>query len=365
VPEKPVVIIVDAAISFTGAIKAACREAAILNDVATFILVLPIDSGIKDDEVPEFDRIIRLPLAQLRRSARSLLGYAPGLLRAGLQLRRLARETRCERLQINDFFILEGAVARLLGYRGTILTWIRIDPRRFGTLGRTWLAIARRTSQHLIAVSEFIARRVAADDVRIVYDPFPSLGCGDVDGDSYRLIFVGNYIDGKGQDHAIQAFSLIAARHSHAELHFYGGDMGLAKNQFYRNRLQDMASTADGGDRIYFHGFVQDVREAFHGARALLNFSSSESFSLTCQEASAYGLPVVATRCGGPEEIIEDGRTGFLVPVGDIQAMADRMDTILADSDLARRMGRSGAALVRTRFAVEPFRDELKKLLRL
>jgi glycosyltransferase involved in cell wall biosynthesis len=70
---------------------------------------------------------------------------------------------------------------------------------------------------------------------------------------------------------------------------------------------------------------------------------------------------VVATRSGGPEEIIEDGVTGYLVDVGDVNAMAARMDKLLSDPRMARTMGLAGAELVRKRFPVEDYSKEIRR----
>jgi glycosyltransferase involved in cell wall biosynthesis len=70
---------------------------------------------------------------------------------------------------------------------------------------------------------------------------------------------------------------------------------------------------------------------------------------LTVVEAMARGLPVVATRCGGPEETISDGETGFLVDIADVQTMADRA-AILLDGGAAVSAMIERARTLATRF---------------
>jgi glycosyltransferase involved in cell wall biosynthesis len=94
-----------------------------------------------------------------------------------------------------------------------------------------------------------------------------------------------------------------------------------------------------------------------------LTLSHSESFSFTCQEASAQGVAVIATRCGGPEEIVEDGVTGFLVDIDDDAAIADRMARLLSDPGLAAAMGGRGAALMAARFSAAPWRERMLEVL--
>ncbi|HYY88906.1 MAG TPA: glycosyltransferase, partial [Chloroflexota bacterium] len=76
----------------------------------------------------------------------------------------------------------------------------------------------------------------------------------------------------------------------------------------------------------------------------------SELLGLAVLEAMASGTPVVASRLGGLPEVVEDGTTGFLVPPGDTAALRDRLDQVLRDPGLARRLGRRGRELVCERF---------------
>ena len=70
--------------------------------------------------------------------------------------------------------------------------------------------------------------------------------------------------------------------------------------------------------------------------------SHYESFGMVALEAMACGSPVVASRVGGLTTTVRDGVTGFLVPEGDVAALAGRLDTLLGDPDLRWRLGREG-----------------------
>ena len=97
-------------------------------------------------------------------------------------------------------------------------------------------------------------------------------------------------------------------------------------------------------------------------AFAALNCSESESFSITCLDGSAAGLPVIATKCGGPEEIVVDGKTGFLVPVGDSKAVAERIAWLIDRPEKAAAMGLAGRARVAERFSPERARAAMSEL---
>lgn len=92
-------------------------------------------------------------------------------------------------------------------------------------------------------------------------------------------------------------------------------------------------------DCLDFTGYRSDVGRIMGGLDVFVLTSRSEGFSLTTVEAMASGLPVVATRCGGPEEIIEQDRTGVLVNVGQLDEMARAVEEVRASPALGRRLG--------------------------
>jgi glycosyltransferase involved in cell wall biosynthesis len=141
--------------------------------------------------------------------------------------------------------------------------------------------------------------------------------------------------------------------------------MGLARNRVYRAHLETLAEAGAGRGRIHLGGFIENPSALYKDAFAALNFSHSESFSLTCLEACAHGLALVATRCGGPEEIVQDGVTGFLVPVADVDAMAARMIELVEQPARTATMGEAGRRLVRERFGAERFESQLLKIFAL
>jgi glycosyltransferase involved in cell wall biosynthesis len=79
----------------------------------------------------------------------------------------------------------------------------------------------------------------------------------------------------------------------------------------------------------------------------------TELLGLSVLEAMASGTPVVASRTGGLPEVVRDGETGFLVTPGDVAELRDRIDRLLRDPALARRMGRAARELVLDRFTWE------------
>ena len=87
-------------------------------------------------------------------------------------------------------------------------------------------------------------------------------------------------------------------------------------------------------DRIQFIGVVDEIEPVVKTADLLLLPSETESFGLVALEAMAAGVPVIATNVGGLPEVVEDGKTGFLDPVGDVDAMANHAIALLSDREM-------------------------------
>lgn len=103
-------------------------------------------------------------------------------------------------------------------------------------------------------------------------------------------------------------------------------------------------------DRVKFLGFRLDMPELYAVMDLLVLPSHREGFPRAPMEASAMGIPVVATDIRGCRQAVVDGENGLLVPVRDDQALARAILELLGDKDLARRMGRRGRAIAEERF---------------
>ena len=105
-------------------------------------------------------------------------------------------------------------------------------------------------------------------------------------------------------------------------------------------------------DRVFFLGNVPNLEEIVGASDLFLLPSEHESFGMAALEAMASEVPVIATRAGGLPEVVADGETGYLLPVGDVDAMAERAIAILSDKVLHRRLGRAGRARAEGEFNV-------------
>lgn len=104
-------------------------------------------------------------------------------------------------------------------------------------------------------------------------------------------------------------------------------------------RTRELVDGLGLADRVHFVGVVDEVAPLLAAADLLLLPSETESFGLVALEAMASGVPVVASRVGGLPEVVEHGLTGYLEPVGDVDAMAEDSLRILSDCEARKRFG--------------------------
>jgi N-acetyl-alpha-D-glucosaminyl L-malate synthase BshA len=104
-------------------------------------------------------------------------------------------------------------------------------------------------------------------------------------------------------------------------------------------------------DQCKFVGKQPNIVDYLCASDVLLLPSEQESFGLAALEAMACELPVIASRVGGLPEVVDDGETGFLSPVGDIEKMADDVVRLVSDRKFRRQMGRAARASAIERYS--------------
>jgi L-malate glycosyltransferase len=117
-----------------------------------------------------------------------------------------------------------------------------------------------------------------------------------------------------------------------------------------RSRAEAWCRQHDFRDRVIFLGNVSSLEDVLGGCDLFLLPSESESFGMAALEAMASEVPVITTSSGGLPEVVVEGETGYLLPVGDVEGMAARAIEILGDDDLRARMGKRGRQLAVDRF---------------
>ncbi len=146
----------------------------------------------------------------------------------------------------------------------------------------------------------------------------------------------------KKQKLLLKALALM--KHQNAELWMLG--QGPLEGDLKRE-----AARLGIADRVRWLGFQNNLFPFLRAADCFALSSKWEGLPTVIIEAMACGTPVVATRCPyGPDELIEDGRTGLLVPVGDAERLADALDRLAADAEMRTTLARAAAGDIRQKF---------------
>jgi glycosyltransferase involved in cell wall biosynthesis len=118
------------------------------------------------------------------------------------------------------------------------------------------------------------------------------------------------------------------------------------------NELLALKTDLQLANNVSFLGLRNDVANVMNNLDVYVLSSTTEGFSIACVEAMACGVPVVATRSGGPQLIIEDNTSGLLVPVSDPQALAAAIRRVGENPTLAARLAEGGLQRVRSQYAL-------------
>jgi len=108
-----------------------------------------------------------------------------------------------------------------------------------------------------------------------------------------------------------------------------------------------------------FPGWVDDLSEVYRTSRVYLQTSATESLGLSVVDALRHGLPAVVTNAGGLSEVVEDGVTGFVVPVGDVRLMANAVELLIQDDDLWLQFSRAATQRYRRLFSLDSWDEAL------
>lgn len=355
--QKPCVLIVENSIDITGALKSIVRTCMYNAVDFDFIFLLPEKSKaslwLKEQG---FKQVEYLPMLELSKSFKSFIYYFPVLISNTWKLKKIVKHYKVDLIHNNDLYNLLPVSLLIFGVKIPYITHIRFLPNRFPKpLYLFWVRIHLFFSENIIAVSNYLADSLPkSSKIHTIYNELPiELTQDPIFKPVHRervFLYLSNYIQGKGQDYAIKAFASASDHLQEWKLRFVGGDMGLEKNLVYKRKLLSLSKELGVENKIEWQGFTNDVETEYKQAEIVLNFSESESFSLTCLEAIYFGTPVIATKSGGPAEIIVHGKSGYLVENKDIQGMSDAMKVLAKNDKLRREVNLLGPSLMEEKF---------------
>lgn len=161
----------------------------------------------------------------------------------------------------------------------------------------------------------------------------------------FTFLFVGRLVKDKGIGELIEAFKDFHVRYPDSKL------ICLGEVEKSSNSLSDeIINYLKSEENIITPGFVKDVRPFMNDADVLVFPSYREGFPNVPLQACAMQLPVIATDITGSNEIIEDGKNGFLIPVKNSKAIVEKMEILYNDPALCKKFGTNGRNIVENKF---------------
>lgn len=292
---------------------------------------------------------------------------------------RYAALARSARYDIIDAWLYPAdvlaALARPLCRTPVVIAGRRnIDPQdQFGRLEDPVGALVRRWTDMIVANSAAVAAHAIAHQgidpakVRVirngveVREPVTrgeralarrALGARD---DEILVGCIANYRDVKRLDLLVDAFGALVRAGFPVRLELIGeGPM--------RSSLEHQVRTEGLAELVCLHGSVPDVAPLYAGLDVVVQSSEREGLPNALLEAGAAGRAIVATDAGGSSEIVIDGETGLLVPVGDAVGLASSIRRMVTDTYARQRLGSAARSHVARAFGMDRFVAEFAQL---
>lgn len=294
-------------------------------------------------------------------------------------LRFLTRTIRKNRVDLVHSHLLGSnvycAIASLLTHRPMIAVFHGAhDLSDMGIGGRRKISIVDKIAAAIVVVSEDLKTEIVdagfsrPEKIRVIYNGVDLRQYRPQKDLSFRVRLgmteddpligaVGNIRQPKAYDVLIDTTRLLADRFPTLKVVIAGdGNTDLA------GELKDKVNQLGIEDRLIFLGHVPDCNRLYNNLDAYVTCSRSEGFSMTCVEAMACGVPVVATRSGGPQEIIDDRITGLLVEKDNPEDLAGALESTLSDPDSSRTRAANAMDVVRRKFCNETMVRDYERL---
>jgi L-malate glycosyltransferase len=284
---------------------------------------------------------------------------------------RLSRLIRSQQIRIvHTFFpasdLFGGAVARASGCPIIISSRRDMGFQRSGAQRLAYRVAGRWLFDQVHAVAESVRQRHIQEDrldpnkVVTVHNGVDldeidaatrgsRLLASKVEDGAPVIVCVANIRPVKGIDVLVRAAAIVCREVPSARFLV----VGLVQDTNYMQRVMELARALDVSRSVIFAGPSSEVLSILKSCALIYMPSHSEGLSNAILEAMACGLPCVASETGGNGELIENGRTGYLTPVGDPQAAAERILSLLRDPAGAQRMGQAGRRIVENEFSMQ------------
>lgn len=178
--------------------------------------------------------------------------------------------------------------------------------------------------------------------------------------DSLLVGTVGELTPLKGQEEFLRAASQVLQHHPNA--YFIIAGIDHSRGNKHRLRIEQLIEKLNLTERVRLVGWLEDLAQLYCSLDVFVSASHTESFGLAIAEAMASGTAVVSTETEGAREIIRSGETGLLVPLGDVEGLAQAILVLLKETDLRARLGTAAQQAALTNLSVERMISETEEI---
>lgn len=363
----PGLILVDNSLYPTGAIRSIVNYAEALQNDYRFVFVLPVNSTATAFVEAAGFKVYHLPFLELSKSLKSFR-YLPRLAKNARKLLQIMQEENAQVIHINDIYNMVGCYLKWKKPMIPVVYHVRLLASSYiRSLYPYFAKTVKKYADKIVCVSEAVHKDIGVSKKScVIYDSISineklPVWNGLQNPEQAHILYLSNFVRGKGQQFGLAAFGQMAKKYPQATLHFAGGINNEA-DQIFQSELKAEAQRLGIDRQVYFEEATKDVEAKMKNADIVLNLSESESFSMVSLEAMVYGVPLVVSDCGGPAEITDHGNYASLVPNKSAADAAAAMTAVLDNPEKAKMQAQEGVRFAKTKFDVKKSCTELLQL---
>lgn len=303
-------------------------------------------------------------------------------LSAAIQLFRLIKEQKINLVHINAATSISSAIAAKMA-KIPLVYHIRMIPHSMSRFQKIYMQFTGYLANRIITISEATRKMYSkaaprhTNKLKVIYncinaDSFAATANGNLvskefgfDESTFVVGCVARLIPWKGQRYFLQAAKDLASKYPNIKF-LIVGDIPSPKYISYKEELKTLVVKFGIKDKVIFTGNRKDIKNVISALNILVlpsgSASQQEAFGRVLIEAMCLGKAVVATAQGGIPEIVEDGKTGILVPPQDPVALGEAIEYLYERKEEILQMGQRGRERVETLFSCEKSVRQLEEV---